>query len=151
MSAYAERLRITAEFHEHERPHLEKLLFGRLERRLAHWRPDQVELLLSVTDRDAPPQRTVLECWIARTPAAADRRRSPLTRCRPGPVGVAGFEPATPCSQSRCATWLRHTPGRGRVGAGSSSADGRPARAYPPPPRAAPSVRDVASLRTARP
>jgi hypothetical protein len=68
MSAYAERLRITAEFHEHERPHLEKLLFGRLERRLAHWRPDQVELLLSVTDRDAPPQRTVLECWIAGAP-----------------------------------------------------------------------------------
>jgi hypothetical protein len=27
-----------------------------------------------------------------------------------GTVGVAGFEPATPCSQSRCATKLRHTP-----------------------------------------
>ena len=27
-------------------------------------------------------------------------------------VGVAGFEPATLCSQSRCATWLRHTPNR---------------------------------------
>ena len=27
-------------------------------------------------------------------------------------VGVAGFEPATLCSQSRCATWLRHTPYR---------------------------------------
>ena len=25
-------------------------------------------------------------------------------------VGVAGFEPAAPCSQSRCATRLRHTP-----------------------------------------
>jgi hypothetical protein len=25
-------------------------------------------------------------------------------------VGVAGFEPAAPCSQSRCATGLRHTP-----------------------------------------
>ncbi len=25
-------------------------------------------------------------------------------------VGVAGFEPAPPCSQSRCATRLRHTP-----------------------------------------
>ena len=25
-------------------------------------------------------------------------------------VGVTGFEPATPCSQSRCATGLRYTP-----------------------------------------
>ena len=25
-------------------------------------------------------------------------------------VGAAGFEPATPCSQSRCATELRHAP-----------------------------------------
>ena len=25
-------------------------------------------------------------------------------------VGVQGFEPWTPCSQSRCATGLRHTP-----------------------------------------
>jgi hypothetical protein len=25
-------------------------------------------------------------------------------------VGVAGFEPATPCSQGRCATELRYTP-----------------------------------------
>lgn len=25
-------------------------------------------------------------------------------------VGVAGFEPATPCSRSRCATGLRYTP-----------------------------------------
>ena len=25
-------------------------------------------------------------------------------------VGVAGFEPATPCSRSRCATRLRYTP-----------------------------------------
>src|SRR5215471_5512330 len=27
-------------------------------------------------------------------------------------VGAAGFEPATPCSQSRCATRLRHAPYR---------------------------------------
>jgi hypothetical protein len=26
------------------------------------------------------------------------------------PIGAAGFEPATPCSQSRCATKLRHAP-----------------------------------------
>src|SRR2546427_12386469 len=34
-------------------------------------------------------------------------------------VGVRGFEPPAPCSQSRCATRLRHTPSAGRV---SSSA-----------------------------
>lgn len=68
MSVYAARLRITAEFHEHERERLEALLFGRLERRLEHWRPDQVELLLSVKDRGSPAQRTVLECWIAGAP-----------------------------------------------------------------------------------
>ena len=28
-------------------------------------------------------------------------------------VGVRGFEPPTPCSQSRCATGLRHTPNPG--------------------------------------
>ncbi len=27
-------------------------------------------------------------------------------------VGATGFEPATPCSQSRCATKLRHAPTR---------------------------------------
>lgn len=30
--------------------------------------------------------------------------------CRVCIVGMAGFEPATPCSQSRCATKLRHIP-----------------------------------------
>jgi hypothetical protein len=30
--------------------------------------------------------------------------------CRCFLVGTAGFEPATPCSQSRCATKLRHVP-----------------------------------------
>ncbi len=68
MSTYAARLRITAEFHEHEREHLSGLLFGRLERRLAHWGPEQVDLLLSVKDRGVPAQRTVLECWITGVP-----------------------------------------------------------------------------------
>jgi hypothetical protein len=38
---------------------------------------------------------------------------------RPGtpvfPVGVAGFEPTAPRSQSECATKLRHTPGADRL------------------------------------
>ena len=35
-----------------------------------------------------------------------------MTRPSTLSVGVAGFEPTTPCSQSRCATKLRHTPDR---------------------------------------
>lgn len=34
----------------------------------------------------------------------------PLNYTRSLLVGVAGFEPATPCSQGRCATKLRYTP-----------------------------------------
>ncbi len=37
-------------------------------------------------------------------------------------VGVTGFEPATPCSQSTCATELRYTP-LGFVQARSGDAD----------------------------
>src|SRR5438094_5581741 len=47
-------------------------------------------------------------------------------------VGVQGFEPWTPCSQSRCATGLRHTPKdpdyTTSVGAGQF--DAMPARAW---------------------
>ena len=31
-------------------------------------------------------------------------------KCKTLLVGAAGFEPATPCSQNRCATRLRHAP-----------------------------------------
>ena len=34
-------------------------------------------------------------------------------------VGTAGFEPTTPCSQSRCATKLRHVPCRTRLAVGA--------------------------------
>ncbi len=37
-------------------------------------------------------------------------------------VGAAGFEPATPCSRSRCATRLRYAPPRGAVYRGRSRA-----------------------------
>ena len=37
-------------------------------------------------------------------------------------VGTAGFEPATPCSQSRCATRLRHVPPPLRVGLARAAA-----------------------------
>lgn len=44
-------------------------------------------------------------------------------------VGVAGFEPATPSSRTRCATRLRYTPPRR---AACNMAMSRPARAPPP-------------------
>src|SRR5262249_46546372 len=44
--------------------------------------------------------------------AGGRARAAPASR---GMVGVRGFEPPTPCSQSRCATGLRHTPEPWRV------------------------------------
>jgi ribosome-associated translation inhibitor RaiA len=68
MTTIHDRLRVVPEFRADERDGLLEVLFGRLERRLAHWQPDQVELELSVKDRDKPGQRTVLECWISGVP-----------------------------------------------------------------------------------
>src|SRR2546428_11076269 len=52
-------------------------------------------------------------------------------------VGVRGFEPPTPCSQSRCATRLRHTPPDPRADA--------------PEPKVYHPVRKRRAARTARP
>jgi len=60
-----DRLRIVPEFRTDEHERILELMFGKLERRLARWDPEQVELELSVKDRDTPKQRMVLECWIA--------------------------------------------------------------------------------------
>ena len=56
-------------------------------------------------------------------PLIRDGRQKPLVQM----VGVAGFEPATPSSRTRCATRLRYTPPAGR---GSSMQMRRPARAW---------------------
>ena len=68
MTAFNDRLRIVPEFRSDERDGILELMFGRLERRLAHWQPEQVELELSVKERDTASQRTVLECWITGVP-----------------------------------------------------------------------------------
>jgi ribosome-associated translation inhibitor RaiA len=68
MATFHDRLRIVPEFRSDERDGILTVLFGRLERRLSHWQPEQVELELSVKERDTPSQRTVLECWIAGVP-----------------------------------------------------------------------------------
>jgi hypothetical protein len=59
------------------------------------------------------------------SPACCDAQPAPpfeepvaLRLCPPPPktIGTAGFEPTTPCSQSRCATRLRHVPYTIRIG-----------------------------------
>jgi ribosome-associated translation inhibitor RaiA len=68
MASYADRLRVLPQFHPDEQDRLGDTLFGRLEHRLAHWRPEQVELELAVKERGTKSQRTVLECVIAGRP-----------------------------------------------------------------------------------
>jgi ribosome-associated translation inhibitor RaiA len=66
LSTFSDRLRIVPEFRSEEYERIRELMFGRLERRLSRWKPEEVELELSVKDRDTSKQRMVLECWIAR-------------------------------------------------------------------------------------
>jgi len=65
VTTFQDRLRIVPEFRSEEHARIHELLFGKLERRLARWEPEQVELELSVKDRDTSKQRMVLECWIS--------------------------------------------------------------------------------------
>lgn len=68
MSIIEDRLRIVPEFRPDEYAHLRQLLTSKLERRLARFDADQVELELSMKGRDAADQRTVLEAWISGLP-----------------------------------------------------------------------------------
>jgi hypothetical protein len=68
MTDMKDRLRVVPQFRPDEYDHARDVLFGRLERRLSRWDPEQVELELSVKERDTDSQRTVLECWIAGLP-----------------------------------------------------------------------------------
>jgi ribosome-associated translation inhibitor RaiA len=67
-SILAERLRIVSEFRDDERAYVLETLGGKLDRRLSRWDAEQVELELSVKERDTPSQKVVLECWIAGEP-----------------------------------------------------------------------------------
>lgn len=68
MVSYAERLRVLPQFRTDESDQLRDILFGRLGNRLAHWKPEQVSLELSMKDRGGKSQRTVLECRIPGRP-----------------------------------------------------------------------------------
>jgi len=67
VSTVAERLRLDGGFAADER---EKIVdrMGTLDRRLATFDIDGVDLELSVKERDTPSQKVVLECWIAGWP-----------------------------------------------------------------------------------
>ena len=58
-------LRIVPEFRGDEHADIAEQLRGKLESRLKRWDADQVEMELSVKDRDTPQQRVALEVWIA--------------------------------------------------------------------------------------
>jgi ribosome-associated translation inhibitor RaiA len=68
MTAMQERLRIVPEFRPDEYDRYREVVFGNLARRLERWEPEQVELELSVKERDTSSQRTVLECWLHGAP-----------------------------------------------------------------------------------
>lgn len=68
MSIVEDRLRIVPEFRTDEHEHIRALLTNKLERRLSRFRPEDVEMELSVKGRDTSEQRTVLEAWIAGLP-----------------------------------------------------------------------------------
>jgi ribosome-associated translation inhibitor RaiA len=68
VSIVEERLRIVPQFRPEEYEQVTSILAGKLDRRLSRWNADQVELELSVKDRDSDSQRVVLECWITGQP-----------------------------------------------------------------------------------
>ena len=58
------------------------------------------ELLLGLGDAKGDGQKTKNPTGMTRSGVLTDFKL----------VGVTGFEPATPCSQGKCATKLRYTP-----------------------------------------
>jgi ribosome-associated translation inhibitor RaiA len=76
MSDFKDRVRVVPQFRPEETDRYRDVLFGRLERRLSRWQPEQVELELSVKDRDQNSQKTTLECWIAGVPKIVGTSRN---------------------------------------------------------------------------
>ena len=63
-----DRLRIVPEFRPDEHDTVRELMSGKLDRRLSRWRPEDIELEISVKDRDTSKQRMAVECWISKLP-----------------------------------------------------------------------------------
>ena len=68
MAEFRDRLRVVPEFLPEDYEKVKDALFGRLERRLSRWDPSQVELEISMKERDTSAQRVTLECWITGVP-----------------------------------------------------------------------------------
>jgi ribosome-associated translation inhibitor RaiA len=69
MASIEDRLRIVPEFRSGEHDKVRALLLdGKLARRLSRWPVDDLELEISVKDRETSKQRMALECWIAKAP-----------------------------------------------------------------------------------
>jgi ribosome-associated translation inhibitor RaiA len=65
VAAVAGNLRVGPQFDASEYDKATEVVAGRLDRRLERFDDEQLELELTVKDRDTPQQRVTLECWIA--------------------------------------------------------------------------------------
>lgn len=63
-----ERLRLGSHFAAKDRDHVLDTLSA-LERHLAHWHPEQVDLEILVKDRRGPEQKVTLEIWLPGWPS----------------------------------------------------------------------------------
>lgn len=78
--ANVEQVRIVSEFRTEEHGRIREVL-SQLDRPLSRFEADQVDLELSVKERDSSTPKTVLECWIAGWPRmVATSREEDMTR-----------------------------------------------------------------------
>ncbi len=71
-STLADRLRLGTGFHDNERPQVLDRLAS-LDRRLAHFPADSVDLEISIKEREGAAQKVTLEAWIGGLPHMAAR------------------------------------------------------------------------------
>jgi hypothetical protein len=78
---------------------------------IAHQGLDRARSIRVPHQQPAPGLCTTrLHRSLGRSIDACNHQIKPFSSASIALVGAAGFEPATPCSQSRCATRLRHAP-----------------------------------------
>jgi hypothetical protein len=69
-----QRLRLGAGFHAKERPSVLRALAS-MERHLAAWDTDDVNLEVAVKDRDGPEQQVTIEAWLPGLPPLVAKSR----------------------------------------------------------------------------